>query len=216
MTAIAIPSFNIIVAQPRTVYGDKFPFFVEKKFGHSRYRIHGEVRCILRDAETGQIKSIHKSRNLVLDAGDLYYAELGVAATIPSNFTVAGTPFAFDGQLEMFKSVSVAPTKAANRSGMTSKANPTSGTTLKSMDGTYPKVNDLDADNSGKGADVLTYKVSYTAGDWSDAAALDDCDLTNPTPGATEAMLMWADGLAVTKSSSDTLVVYINHTFNGA
>lgn len=217
MTSIEIPQpFNIIVAQPKTCLGDPFPFYVEKDYGQGRCKIHGDVCAVLRDASTGEIKSVHKSQNLVLDAGDLYYAECGVAATQQSNFTTASTPFPFDGQMEMFKSVSVAPTKAASRSGMVGKAGPSSGSTTKSMDATYPKVNDLDADNTGKGADVLTYKVSYTAGDWSDAGTFDDVDLTNPTPIAADAMLMWADGLAVVKSSSDTLVVYINHTITGS
>lgn len=215
MQSIVLPKFNIIVAQPKTAYGDRFPFFVTRRIGISRYKIHGEVLGIIRDAETGVKKRVYRTTNLVTNAGDLYYAELGVGATVPSNFTVAGTPFAFDGQLEIFKSVSAAPDKAANRSGMTGKAGPSSGTTLTATESGFPKVNDTDTDNTGKGADVLTYKFAHAAGDWSDAAAMDDVDVTNPTPGATEAMMMWADGFNVIKSASDTLVTYINHTFNG-
>ena len=213
MIEVVLPKFNIIVAQPKAFDGGDYPFFVEKDYGQRRYKIHGDVNTILR--RDGEILRMTKTTNLVTNDGDLYYAESPVRATQPTHFTTASTPFPFDGQLEMFKSVSVDPTKGANRSGMTSKAGPSSGTTTKSAASGFPKVNDTDGDNSGKGTDVLTYKFSYTAGDWSDAGTFDDCDVTNPSPGATEKMLMWAQGLAVVKSASDTLIVYLNHTFNG-
>ena len=216
MSDFILPKFNIIISQPRAPSGAPLPYHSEEDLGNELVRIHGLVVAILADEETGIIKSVHETKNLVLDAGDLYYSECGVAATQQSNFTTASTPFPFDGVMEVFKSVSVAPTKAANRSGMTGKAAPSTGSgSSKVIDSGFPKVNDTDTDNTGKGTDVLTYKVSYTAADWSDASAIDDVDITNPSPTSTDAMLMWADGLAVTKSASDTLVIYVNHTFNG-
>lgn len=213
MVKLVVPHFNIRVAQPKAPDGNAFPFHILKMFGGGIARIHGDVRAVVKRA--GIIQSMHRTSNLVTNAGDLYYAELGVAGTQPTDFTDAVSPYTFNGQMEIFKSVSAAPVKTAVRSDMTGKTDPTVGTTLKAIDSAYPKVNDLDTDNTGKGADVLTYKTSYTAGDWSDAASMDDVDITNPSPAAGENMLIWADGLGLLKSASDTAAVYFNHAFNG-
>lgn len=180
-------------------------------------KILGHVVCIVGHPDGST--TVTESKNIVMNAGDLYYAESPVRGTQPTNFTTATTPFPFDGVAKMYKSVSVAPTagnKGFDLSGLTSKADPTNGSTTKAASSGYPKVNDTDGGNSGKGADILTYKFEYATGDWDDASPLDDIVITNPAVGASDALLMWADGLAVTKSNIDTLTVYINHTLTGS
>lgn len=159
-------------------------------------------------------KKVHETENIVTDAGDLFYAQRGalltVGATIaplPTNFTnTNGVP---DMIMELYDNTGSAPAKGNNRSNL--------GTLItnsaQAMDGTYPLVNDGDGDNTGAGTDVITYRVSYTTANAN--GSIDDVILTNPTPGASEAILMHADGLAVTKTSSDTLKVFVNHTMNG-
>ena len=165
------------------------------ELGREAIKIYGQICMVLRD-EHGKVKSVHETHNIVTDAGDLYAAERHVAGTQPTNFTTAVTPFPFNGVLKMYGGVSAAPSKGADLSGLTGKTDPANGSTTKAVAAGFPKVNDTDAANTGKGVDILTYKFSYTAGDWDDPSQLTDLVITLPAVGATDPLLMWADGLS--------------------
>jgi hypothetical protein len=153
-------------------------------------------------------KETHESKNIVTDAGDLYYAQRGVN-TLPTNFTTgAGV---FDGIMELYNGASSAPAKGNNRSNLAGLATGSG----KAMDSTYPKVNDTDPDNTGAGTDIVTYLVSYITSE-ANASNIADVIITNPSPGASEPLLMHAEfASAFTKTSSDTLKVFVNHQMNG-
>lgn len=170
-----------------------------------KLQVLGLVVCVLKNVETGEL-AVHKAKNIVTNDGDLYYAQRGVNAT-PTNFTSGAT---FDGIMELYNGASGAPGKAVDRSNM---AGLVSGS-AKAMDGTYPLVNDADGDNTGAGADVITYRVSYTTGE-ANASNIADVIITNPTPGASEPILMQAEFTPFTKTASDTLKVFVNHTITG-
>lgn len=181
---------------------------------NEKSKIRGEVVVVLTDERTGD-KRVHRSKNIVTDAGDLYYAERAALLTtgtpispVPTNFTDAnGVP---DMIMELYENDGAAPAKGNDRSDM--------GTLItgsgQAMDSGYPKVNDADADNTGAGADIVTYRVSYAKGDANGDIA--DVVLTNPSPGASEPLLMHAEfSPAFTKTSNDTLKVFVNHQMNG-
>ncbi|MDJ0513078.1 MAG: hypothetical protein QNJ62_06510 [Methyloceanibacter sp.] len=136
--------------------------------------------------------------NIVTDAGDIYYAQNGASETPTNAFGItelgsAGTP-----------------SKSANRSAFTAIAS-----TQKAHAATYPKTNDSDTDNTGAGADVVTYLASYTKGDFN-AASITHGWVTNVTPGASEPLLTgYAFAAAFGKTADDTLKVFTNHTMNG-
>lgn len=178
-------------------------------------RIKGRVVVVLENQVTGK-KQVFVTENIVTNAGDLYYAERGalltVGATIgpvPTNFTNAnGVP---DMIMELYNGASGAPAKGNDRSDLTDLVTGSD----QVMDAGYPKVNDLDADNTGAGTDIITYLVSYAKGDANDTD-IDDVILTNPSPGASEALLMHAEFDApFTKTSNDTLKVFVNHEMTG-
>ncbi len=170
--------------------------------------------AVLTDTKTGEVKKT-VTRNIVTDDGDLYYAERAALLTtgtpiapVPSNFTdTNGVP---DMEMELYENDSGAPANTNDRSDLGTLIT----NSLQAMDATFPENDNQDAANTGKGTTVVTYKVSYTTANAN--GAIDDVILTNPTPGASEVLISHADGLAVTKTSSDTLVVYVNHTFVGA
>lgn len=165
-----------------------------------RKGLHGEILT--------PKKWVWETSNIVTDAGDLYYAERGIDAS-PTNFTTGAT---FDGIMELYSSEGNPPFKAANRGHLTGTLAPSSG---QAMDGTYPLLSDPDGDNTGSGVDIITYRRSYTTAQ-ANASSIDDVVITNPSPGASEALLMWADGLGnFTKTASDTLKVFVNHEFLG-
>lgn len=199
--------FSIVRARPKGIILDPI-----STGGH---RIHGKVCAVL--ARDGVIQDIHETTNLVTDAGDLFYAQQ--AASLggtgdPTNFTDGAG--AFDGIMELYNSVSAAPSKGVGRAGITGGVLDGTGNG-KVVDSGYPKVSDGDASNTGSGVDVVTYRTSWTTAEANNTTAgIDDVVITNPSPVTDDALLMWADGLgSFTKTSSDTLVVFVNHTMNG-
>jgi len=98
------------------------------------------------------------------------------------------------------------PAKTADRSDFTPIAS-----TEKLEAATYPKTNDGDADNTGSGTDIRTTLASYAKGDFA-SAGITHGWVTNPTPGATEALLTgYAFAATFEKTVNDTLKVFVNH-----
>ena len=180
--------------------------------------IRGQVIAVLTNVKTGK-KRTFITHNIVTDAGDLYYAQRGALLTVgspispvPTNFTdVNGVP---DMIMELYDNTPAnnAPDKAANRSDLLGTLATGSA---KVMDATYPRVNDPDGDNVGSGTDIITYRVSYLTSE-ANLADITDIILTNPSPGASEPVITHAEfAAAFSKTSADTLKVFVNHRMNG-
>lgn len=205
MTAIQVAPFNIKKYRPKGV-----PFM--KRLPSGLWSIEGRVVACLYD-ENGVLQHQGESFNTVTNVGDRYYAYRGANEQPADDHFTTGAALAFDGIMELYKSVSAAPSKGAVRSGLTGGVLITGS--AKAMDSGYPKSNDTDTANTGKDPDAITYKVSYLTTEANDST-IDDVIITNPSPTAGDNMLMWADGLgSFTKTSSDTLVVYVNHQMTG-
>jgi hypothetical protein len=163
--------------------------------------VKGTVVVVLKNEKTGKIRR-YRTKNIVTNAGDLHYAERGAAET-PTNFTSAAMEYGTAGN---------APGKSSDRSDLTTK---TSGS-LKNIDGTYPMTNDSDGDNTGSGTDIVSWRVSYLTSEGNDTS-IDRLILTNQSPGASEPVLMYAlFAASFNKTASDTLKVFVNHTFTGS
>jgi len=175
---------------------------------NEKMKIKGTIVAVLTNEKTGE-KRTFVTHNIVTNAGDLFYAERGVNTAVPTNFTDGAG--AFDGIMELYNGASAAPAKGNDRSDL---AGLVTGSD-QAMDSGYPKVNDLDADNTGAGTDIVTYLVSYAKGD-ANGTGIADVIITNPSPGASEALLMHAEfSASFDKTSNDTLKVFINHQMNG-
>jgi len=197
--------FNIKTWRPKGT-----PYMTRKSGG--LWTIEGRVVCCLYDA-SGELQIQTETFNTVTNIGDRFYSYRGANEQPADDHFTTGSALTFDGIMELYKSVSAAPSKAAVRSGLTSGVLITGSDQV--IDATYPKSNDTDAANTGKDVDAVTYRVSYATGD-ANNTAIDDVIITNPSPSSGENMLMWADGLgSFTKTSSDTLVVYVNHQMTG-
>lgn len=143
--------------------------------------------------------------NIVTDAGDIYYAQRGAAASPTNAF---GIHELFTGR-ESSSTVA----KTDNRGNYDSLA--ISGT-QKAHTATYPKVNDADADNTGtKGVDVVTYLATYAKADFN-ATDITHGVITNVAAGASEPLLCaYQFGAAFDKTADDTLKVFVNHEQRG-
>ncbi len=169
-------------------------------FGEDVVQTPGHVLAILKDEKTGLVR-IHHTKNIVTDAGDVYYAQRG-AAEAPTN--------AFDN-MELGDSTSGAPTKASTTSTITLIAG-----TAKTVKATYPQTNDGDADNTGAGTDVVTWTFEWTAGDFN-STDITDGIIAVGGHGAAAPILTHFEftGGSFTKTATDTLKVIVNHTMNG-
>jgi len=173
---------------------------------NDKCRVRGQVVAVLTNVKTGE-KKTHVTHNIVTNAGDEYYAEVGAQET--PNFTVAGM------RLGSNAGVATAPLKTDV------KLQTTTGSSLiassaKAIDGTYPKTSDPDTDNPGAGADIVTWRTSYTTGEANsnDIASLDLPDsLTDVS--ITKSVAVANFTTKFNKTSSDTLKVFVNHTFTG-
>lgn len=180
--------------------------------------ISGYGGALLENQITG-VRTWVPFKNIATDAADLYYSERAALLTtgtpispVPTNFTDAnGVP---DMIMELYDNTPAnnAPAKANDRSDLLGTIAPSSA---KAIDATYPQVNDGDADNTGAGVDIVTYRVSYLKTE-ANLADITDVILTNPSPGATEPLILHAEFAAsFTKTAQDTLKIFANHQFNG-
>jgi len=162
-------------------------------------------------------------KNLVTTAGALWYMQCMHRGLFEQSFDSAIVPTVSDTitptnefrTLELANGGSAAPNVANNRSNMVGII----GSTQKEPSQTpenYPVTDDGDTLNTGRGADVMTYRYDYAAGDFN-AVGIADLWITNQSPGASEPILNHADeasfpgAVVFTKTATDTLQVSVNH-----
>lgn len=162
----------------------------------AKAKIKGYVVAVLENVKTGK-KRVFKSKNIVCTTGEIYYAERGAGASPTNAFGIFELGTAGN-----------APAAGSTRVDVTSKV----ASSQKAHDSTYPKANDGDSDNTGAGVDVTSYRVSYTTGE-ANSAGINRVIITNASPGASEPLLMYAEFTAFTKTSADTLKMFVNHQF---
>jgi len=161
--------------------------------------IRGTVLAVLRN-EWADMELIVPGINIVTDDGDAYYAQAAMGETPDDDFPAGGLRLGDDN---------TSPTKSD-----TDVTNFLAGTG-HAITATYPKTNDGDSDNSGAGVDIASWLFSYTTGEGNAADIIEGAIVDNTTT-PTAALTHFLFGAAFTKTSSDTLKVFVNHTFTGA
>lgn len=162
-----------------------------------KLEIAGSVLAIVTDEKTGRCR-VHKTRNIVTDAGDIYYAQQGANETPTNNFT----------QMELGSAGT--PGKSATTSSFTLIAS-----TAKTVKATYPKTSDADADNTGDGADVVTWTFEWSAADFNHSAITHGWIVVSGHGAGAAILTGFAFAASFAKAATDTLKVIVNHTFNG-
>jgi len=155
------------------------------------------VVAVLRN-KNSLIPSVSYGKNIVTDVGDVYYAKLSAGET-PTPASWAGFRLG----------TSTTPVTKADTDVNTEDSNG-----RKAIDAGYPLTNDSDPDNTGSGADIVTWRVSYTKAEAvinniAEGAIVDS--LTTPT----SALAHWLFSTPFSKTADDTLKVFVNHRFNG-
>lgn len=176
-------------------------------------RVKETIVLVEKDAKTGKTLRVQEiGPNIVTDVGDVYYAQRGAGGAVTYTFSV--------GEFVVAKSYTrtVAVHGKTCTFGRFVGFNPTY-TGQKAFESTYPKANDSDADNTGKGTKVVTYKVIYGTGEANyTIRAIGIC--RNAAATNSNGQLLSYKTLTaaqrVTKTSSITLTAYLNHSFLGA
>jgi hypothetical protein len=159
----------------------------------------GHVIAVLESDK--EIKIIH-GVNIVTDQGDKYYAQKAMGETPTKDFAGA------NAGLRLGTGTTPAPGKADNDvitflSG--------SG---HMKDATYPRTVDPDTDNTGAGVDIATWRYSYLTSE-GNGSNINEGAVVDHTTTPTAALTHFFFAALFSKTSSDTLKVFVNTQFNG-
>lgn len=182
-------------------------FLVEKymqrsglKFGREGVLIGGTVLAVLDNHRLGE-RLVMPGLNIVTNRGDLYYAQSACAETPTDDFD--GT----NSGMRLGTGVS-SPTKTDTDCETENSAG------RHALDATYERTADPDSDNTGSGTDIVTWRFSYLTSEGNIANIANGAIVDNRTT-PTQALTHFLFAAAFTKTSSDTLKVFVNHTMNG-
>jgi hypothetical protein len=162
------------------------------------WQVRGRILAILDHADGTRER--FETRNLVTTAGDLWYAQkwAGEAPTNTFANCVLGTG-------------AVTPAKSSTYTNITPIA-----ASNKAVSSTYPKRNDSDADNTGSGVAVITWRFAWAAGDFNQASGITEGVITIGAPTTGSPLLaFWQFSPSFGKDGSTTLTLFVNHTFVG-
>ena len=163
--------------------------------------------------------------NLVTNDGDIYYAKKSASETPATNenfgasVCVLQNPASADtiNKDDTYGDVN-SPIINTTIDGVT-----TNGNAIRPLTSTYPKTADADSDNTGASADAISYRfdwattqINTAAGNPITGGAIYDVGQTSPI-AATKILTHWNFTSPATfhKTSTDTLKLFVNHTFNG-
>jgi len=158
-----------------------------------------DALLILTNENTGKRLFI-PARNIVTDAGDIWYAQ-SACGEGPTN-TFANLYLATAGP--------ATPAKGDDYSDYTLHAG-----SEKAKTATYPKTNDSDGDNTGAGTDVISWKFEYTTGDGPFTAVTHSFVAKASATGSDPLLNSYKWGASWAKDASTSAKIFANHTENG-
>jgi len=173
---------------------------IEKLMANEELQIVGRVVAVLENVKTGKKRIIH-GLNIITDKGDKYYAQSACGETPDDDFDGASSGLRLGND-------NTPPAKGDNDVTALLAGTP------HALDATYEKTDDPDPDNIGAGVDIVSWRYSYLTSEGNVNGVIEGAivdDRTTPT-GALSHFLFAA---AFDKTVSDTLKVFVNHTFNG-
>ena len=161
--------------------------------------------CIVKEnQETGE-KTWLYTHNIVTNDGDLFYAQQAVAETPTTDFDGSNS------RMEL-RTGSATPAKTDTYQQVTTPVT----SSRKAIDSGYPKTNDNDSDNTGAGTDIVTWRTSWTTSDFNATGIVGGCiQVGGGSPASGTKLLTHYSITSFDKTASDTLKIFVNHTFTG-
>lgn len=158
-------------------------------------KIVGRVTAVLEDMNTGE-KIIIKGKNIVTNGGDKYYAQMSAGEAPTDDFASGGCKLG-TGVTAATKNDTDIETDI--------------GSSYKTAFSGYPKTNDTESGDGG--VDKVTHKFLWGIAE-ANANNISECAIVDADT-ATNALQRLLFSTAFDKVSSQTLIVYITHEFNG-
>jgi hypothetical protein len=147
------------------------------------------------------------THNVVTNDGDIYYAKQGANETHAANEDFGDVT----ARMEL-RTGAASPAKGDTYTNVTTPIT----ASRKVLDTSYPKTNDTgDSDNTGDGVDVVSYRTSWTTGDFNSTGIIGGCIHENASPTASTKLLTHWSITSFDKTSNDTLKIFVNHTMDG-
>ena len=154
--------------------------------------------------------------NIVTNDGDIYYAKKGAGESPSSNEDF--------GNAKCVLQNPSSPDTPAKTDDYGDISNPiTTTNAAQAVYSGYPKTNDSDPDNTGASADAVSYRFDWgtsaidtSSGNPITGGAIYDAAVSSPN-GSTKILTHWnfSSPSSFHKTSTDTLKLFVNHTFNG-
>jgi hypothetical protein len=162
--------------------------------------VFGTVLAVLQDWQVGR-ELVIPGINIVTTKGDIYYAQM-VSSESPTND--------FDGANSGLRlgSTATTPTKADN------DVTTFLATSGHALDATYERTVDPDTDNTGSGANIVTWRFSYLTSE-GNVSSIQEGAIVDHRTTPTGALTHFLFAASFSKTSSDTLKVFVNHEFTG-
>lgn len=169
-----------------------------------RSKVVGDhVIVIIREDGKKEVKRI---KNIVTTAGDIYNAKRVAGEAVSGDYVFE--------KLYLFSNDWNAghPNKSSTSGNITGYITGTE----KGNDTGYPKTDDQDTNNAGRGADTVTWKITYGTGSafTAKAAAVARAGVTDWGTGSTPIYSGFSLG-TITKGTNDILIIYLNFRFVG-
>ena len=160
--------------------------------------IEGTVVAVLTKAN-GE-KRTYVGKNIVTTKGNVWYAARGALAA--SGFTISG--------IKLGQSTAVAGSIADIDIVGASMAS-----CFRNIDAGYPMLSDTDTDNTGAGSTVVCWRATWSAGITTSFYSVCECALASASVAANTIINRALFAASFDKATTDTLKVFINHTFLG-
>ena len=163
--------------------------------------VRGNVLAVLLNQGTGERRAI-RGHNIVTDKGDKYYAQMACGETPTDDFDATA------GGLRLGSGTTPAPGKSDGDviTFLTGSSH--------ALDSTYERTADPDTDNTGAGVDIVTWRYSYLTSEGNVSGINEGAVVDNRTT-PTGALCHFFFAAVFSKTSSDTLKVFVNHQMNG-
>jgi hypothetical protein len=160
--------------------------------------IRGTVVAIHENGETGE-KTKMVFKNIVCTAGSKYYSMSAVGEEPTNDFAGANA-----GVRLGTGTTTPAVTDTDVKTYVTDSA--------KAKSAGYPKTNDTDANNTGAGVNVVTWKYYWAADDFTGDGVAEIAVVDNTTT-PTACLMHALFPSTFNQNSTDTLTVFVNHAF---
>lgn len=195
----------------------------QSTFSHKGVEIdsNNNICGVLENTETGYT-TYNWASNIVGNDGDIYYAKKSAGETPATNENfLQGRAQLRTGTVataDLTKDNTYGYKTGSTAGGLNTGSGAVSAS-IKTVEPNYPKTYDASAnssENSGGVIDAITYKYYWNTGAFSANGITGGAIHDNATPvDATKLLTHWTFSASFSKTSTDTLTLYVNHTMNG-